>query len=120
MKVVKKPENGKNFVEYSVRGTKISFGDGEISMDLQKKERDDEVKIDVCRDYTDGLIFGTRDAKTYVAMIDIPAREYEDVEVDNPDYDPENENSNKKTTKHEPMPFSMDKVVLTLFEEVQE
>lgn len=118
MKVIKEPENGENFIDYSVKGTQISFGDGEITADLQKKERDDDVKIDVCRDYLGGLIFGTGEAKTYVAHIFIPARKYEDEETENPDFDPEDENSKEKISKREPVPFSMDNVVLTLYEEV--
>ena len=120
MKVIKRPENGKNFVEYSTRGTKISFGDGEITADLQKKERDDVVRIDVCRDFTDGLTFSAIGARTYVAQISIPARKYVDEEVDNPDYNPEDENSQVKITNHVPVPFSMDNVELILFEEVNE
>lgn len=117
MKVIKEPKNGKNFVEYSIRGTKISFNDGEISADLQKKERDDEVKLDVCMDFVGGLIFGANGAKLYVAQIVIPARQYIDTEIDNPDYKPEDESSQEKITQHEPVPFSMDNVELTLFEQ---
>lgn len=118
MKVIKKPENGNDFVDYSIKDTKVSFGDGEITIDLQKKERDDDVKIDVCKDYTDGLTFGTNGARIYVAQIFIPARKYSDVEVNNPDYNPEDETSQKRITEHQPVPFSMDNVELTLFEEV--
>lgn len=120
MKVIKKPENGKNFVEYSTRTTKVSFGDGEISVDLQKKERDDDVRIDVCMDYMGGLTFGTSGAKLYVAEIFIPARQYIDTEIDNPDYNSEDESSPEKIVQHEPVPFSMDNVELTLFEYEQE
>ena len=119
MKVIKNPENGKNFVEYEVKGTKIFFGDSEIMADLQKKERDDDVKIDVCKDYLGGLTFGSYGARTYVAQIYIPARKYTDTEVENPDYKPEDENSQERIIEHVPVPFSMDNVELTLFEEVQ-
>lgn len=119
MKVIKSPENGKNFVEYSTRGTSISFNGGEISANLQKKERDDDVRIDVCMDYTGGLTFGTTSgARIYVAQISIPARKYIDSVIDNPDYNPEDENSQEKIYKHEPVPFSMENVELILFEEV--
>lgn len=118
MNVIRKPENGKSFVEYATRGTKISFNDGEISADLQKKERDDEVKIDICKDYLDELVFGTSGARIYVAQIAIPARRYTDTEIENPDYDPEDEQSQPTITVHEPVPFSMDNVELTLYEEV--
>lgn len=123
MKVINKPEDGKNFVEYSTRGTKISFNDGEISADLQKKERDDDVKIDVCMDYMGGLTFGTSGAKVYVAQIFIPARQYKEV-VDDDYIIPYGDGSEgdgtvdgQEHTKLEPVPFSMDNVELTLFEQ---
>ena len=118
MNVVKVPENGASFVEYSTRGTKITFGDDEISANLAKKERDDAVRIDVCKDYLDELTFGATGARVYVAEISIPARQYQDTQIENPDYDPENPDSQQYITERQPVPFSMDNVTLTLFEEV--
>ena len=118
MKVKKQPQNGKNFVEFSTDGTKIFFGDCEIMADLAKKERDDDVRIDVCRDYMGGLTFASSGARIYVAQIYIPARSYTDVEVENPDYIPEDEMSQERITERQPVPFDMDLVELTLFEEV--
>lgn len=115
MIVKKVPENGQNFVEYSEEGTKVSFGDGEIMVNLEKKERDDDVKIDVCMDYLGGLTFGTAGAKFYVAQIYIPARTYTDAEVDNPYYNEEDEFSQQRIVEHRPDPFNMEKVELTLF-----
>ena len=118
MKVIKFPENGERFVNYAVDGSKIFFGDDEIMADLKKKERDDDVKIDVCKDYLDGLVFGSNGARVYVAQIHIPARRYKDVEVENPDYRPDDEFSQERIMEHQPIPFDMDNVELTLFEEV--
>lgn len=112
------PEDGTNFIEYSVRKNNLDLNDGDTVINLAKRERDDDVHIDFCFDYTGMLINGTADAKNYVAQVDIPARKYTDEEVDNPDYDPDQEESseNRKTIiKHEAVPFSMDNVTLTLW-----
>lgn len=50
MKIVKLPENGTNFIDYEVDGNTISFDDGEVMLNLKKKERDYDVMIDLCRD----------------------------------------------------------------------
>ena len=118
MKVIKKPTNGKNFVPYEVEGSMISFGNEEIMMNLKKKERDDDVTIDVCRDFLGGLTFSAGGADTYVAQIFIPARKYTDTEKPNPDYDPDDPASPESITEHTAVPFNMKNVTLTLFEEV--
>ncbi|MBQ9347361.1 MAG: hypothetical protein IJT94_08510 [Oscillibacter sp.] len=119
MKVIRMPENGVNFVPYEVEGTMISFGDEEIMMNLKKKEKDDDVTVDVCRDYLGGLTFSTGGADTYVAQIHIPARKYTDTQTSNPDYNPEDPASPENITERRPVPFSMKNVTLTLYEEVR-
>lgn len=118
MKVIKKPENGKKFVEYEVDGKSIDFGDGELSIRVDKKERDYEVPIDICQDYTGGLIMGASAGDKYVAQLIIPAREYTETEKENPAYNPEDENGTEQQTimERNPVPFSMDKCTLILWE----
>lgn len=63
-------------------------------------------------------VFGrlkTGDGAYYVAQVDIPAREYDEKEIENPDYNEEEETSSPTMIKREPLPFSMDNVTLTLF-----
>ena len=67
MKVIKLPENGTNFVDYEISGKSIDFGDGEMSFRVDKKERDYEVTIDICQDYTGGLVMGASAGDKYVA-----------------------------------------------------
>ena len=61
---------------------------------------------------------GTRTGTEYVAEIIIPAREYTEVEKENPNYDPENEEGTEQPTIKElkPVPFSMDRCELRLWE----
>ena len=108
MIVITKPEGATNVIEYEVSSSKsIDFDDGELVINLKKKERDDPVHLDICTDYTGGLIMGTGSAaRAYVAQIDIPAREYIDVE---------DEESESGYTR-EAVPFDIDKCTLTLWE----
>lgn len=121
--VVKKiPENAAHVIPYEVRKNTLSLNDDEIAVNLAKKERDDAVHLDFCFDYLGGLVSGVGDdTQKYVAQVDIPARKYTETEEDNPDYDPNEEGTegteNRRTiTKRTPVPFSMDNVVLTLWE----
>ena len=51
----------------------------------------------------------------YAAQIEIPARQYVEKEVPNPDYDPEVENSSETIMERTPVPFNMANVTLKLY-----
>lgn len=104
MMVVHKNEGPK--IPYTVSGNMISFRDGELSLDLEKYERDFPVHIDICENEFTMLTVGI--SRRYVAQIDIPAREYEFVENGT------DEQGNPKYDKVV-APFSMDKVTLNLW-----
>ena len=53
--------------------------------------------------------------RDYVAQIAIPAREYTETEMENPDYNAEDPTSREKITQRDPVPFSMTNVTLTLY-----
>ena len=91
MTVIEKNKGTK--VAYEVTGNKITFGDDEITLNLSKYERDQDVRIDVCNDDDHILIAGL--SKYFVANIIIPARSYDD--------------------NGEAVPFSMDGVKLVLW-----
>ena len=75
MKVIEMNEGVK--IPYEVNGNKITFND-EIMLNLEKKEADADVHIDISTDDFGGLITGI--GRDYVAQIDIPARAYEEIE----------------------------------------
>lgn len=118
MKVIYMPEDGKNFIPYEVMGKNIDFNDGELMFNVSKKERDYEVVVDICQDYTGGLVMGAGAGERYIAQLTIPPREYEEIEKENPEYDPEDEMGTEQPTivERKPVPFSMDKCTLTLWE----
>ena len=107
MKVTHLPEDGTNFIPYEVMGKIISFNDGDLMFDASKKERDYEVVIDICQDYTGALVMGASSGEIYVAQLVVPAREYIETESENPDYNPESEEGTESQTitSREPVPF---------------
>lgn len=106
MVVIKQPEDGKKFLEYTQDGCYLSFGDDELTVNIKKRERDNKVILDVCRDWLGGLTIGTGGAKVYEAQIIIPARTYIERPKENDEFE------------LEPVPLDMDKVTLVLYEEV--
>ncbi len=118
MNVVHMPETGTTFIPYEVMGKIISFNDGDLMFDVSKKERDYEVVIDICRDYTGGLVMGTGNGERYIAQLVIPARNYIETESDNPNYGSEAEEGTESQTitNREPVPFDIDKCELRLWE----
>ncbi|QIB26114.1 hypothetical protein [Caloranaerobacter azorensis] len=103
MIIVEKNEGVK--INYSVDGTKLTLND-EMTLDLGKYERDFPVHIDICTNKFGFLSFGL--SEKYVAQIDIPAREYQEVQNGT------DEEGNPKI-EMVPVAFDMDKVKLTLW-----
>lgn len=125
MKVINANEGPK--IPYDVSGNKITFDD-EIMLNLEKKEADADVHIDISTDDFGGLITGI--GRDYVAQIDIPARAYEEIpeeseetqESEESPVDADSEESggggmgaSGSRIKRIPIPFSMENVTLTLF-----
>lgn len=82
-------------IAYEVVKNKITFGDDELTLNLSKYERDNEIVINVCSD--NEMIITSDLSQNFVANIIIPARQY--TEGENP----------------HPVPFSMDRVELDLW-----
>lgn len=110
MKVIEVNKGEK--IPYSVSKTKITFDD-ELMLNIEKLERDFDVTVDVCIDKYGMLTTGL--GVVYAAQIEVPARQYKEETVDNPDYDPEDPQSNPTITNRVPVPFSMDNVTLKLY-----
>lgn len=116
MEIIKIPENAEKVISYDVDGNMISFNDEELALNLKKREKDYPVHIDICTDKMGALVCGTVSGLRYVAQIDIPAREYKEVRVENPNYNPDDEMSQETITTMEAVPFDINKCTLTLWE----
>ncbi|NLB17805.1 MAG: hypothetical protein GX825_03500, partial [Syntrophomonadaceae bacterium] len=80
MIIVEKNEGPK--IPYSVKDTKVTFDD-DLTLNLASREQDWPVHIDICFDNDNALVIGAAAGRAYVAQIDIPARQYEEVETGN-------------------------------------
>ena len=112
MKVIyKTPAAEDSHLEYELAKTRLTLND-ELSVKLDKYERDEDAHLDVCRDKYGNLMLGVIPgvAQLYTAQIDIPARTYHD------------EDTGETTEDGEPIykpvadPFNPDNTTLTLWE----
>ena len=106
--VVEKNEGEK--ISYSLNGNKITFGDDELTINLEKYERDDERHIDVCRNKYGDLVMGVIPglAESYAAQIDIPPRNYDYIA------DGTDDMGNPREIPM-PLPFDISRCTLTLW-----
>ena len=88
MKVVELNEGRK--IEYELNGTKLDFADGTLTVNLAKYQRDSDITKTVIGDKDGNLLLIDKpdtlpkknaDGRFYVAIVEIPATEYEEVEV---------------------------------------
>lgn len=93
-------------IDYEINGNIISFNGGELALDLSKRQLDMANTTAISSDYYNLLAVGI--SKRRVATIDIPARTYKRVPV-------ENGASGMKVYTRVANPFDISKCVLTLW-----
>ncbi|AJA42427.1 hypothetical protein AJ85_06620 [Alkalihalobacillus alcalophilus ATCC 27647 = CGMCC 1.3604] len=109
MNVIEKNEGQKIDFEV-ISGSLVSFR-GELFLDLSRYERDYDVTIDISENHFGMLMMGV--SNRYVAQIEIPACEYEEVEIPEEEIDDDEEGSDR--TKLVPKPFDLENVTLVLW-----
>lgn len=92
-------------IPYAVKGNKITFND-DLQLDLGKRERDSEVKIDIYEDIDGALTTGP--GIRFIARICIPARKYNEVQNGT-------DTEGRPQMTKEPVAFSVLNVELLLF-----
>ena len=100
IQIVEKNEGTKIAVEQ--RGKKIAFGDDDLVIRCDNRQRDIPVTVDVCADDNDNLVIGVGVGRYYVAQVEIPAIQYAEVEEEG-------------ETHLEPVPLDMGDVVVILW-----
>lgn len=114
--VVKKTPG--KYLAYRVSGTeKIVLGDDDLTIKLSSRERDEEVTLDITLDNDQGLMMGTGgNAKSYVAQVIIPARQYEEQEQEGViGYDEESGQVKGTVKVRVPLPFDISRCTLVLW-----
>lgn len=74
-------KNKGNKIPFAIDGNRITFGDDELTINIERHERDFENSLDICRDVFGNLVMGVIPgrAEAFVAQIVIPPREFESV-----------------------------------------
>ena len=100
IQTVEKNEGTKIAVEQ--RGKKIAFGDDDLVIRCDNRQRDIPVVVDVCADDNNNLVIGVGIGRYYVAQVEIPAIQYTEVEEEG-------------EIHTEPVPLDMGDVVVVLW-----
>lgn len=121
-------------IDYELRGTKLDFADSTLVMNLAKYQKDDTVTATITANAQGNLAVDSDNGKYYVAQVEIPGTEYEEVEVEGPvesdtmaaaeqETDAQAEGSTEDAETTEPQthierkakPLDTDKVILRLW-----
>jgi len=90
-------------IDWRQSNYKLIFGDDDLAIRCDTRQRDWAVHVDVCADDDGNLVIGVGTGRYYVAQIDIPATEYSEAETESGEIE--------RTA----LPLDMSKVVLTLW-----
>lgn len=120
VQVLEKSEGTK--IAWSQNGNKLVFGDDDLSIRCDTRQRDYPVHVDICADDDGNLVIGVGTGRYYVAQVDIPATVYEEYE-EAPEEAASAEESgledgmgqNTPNVRREAQPIDMGEVVLTLW-----
>lgn len=118
MQIIEK--NAGKKIDYELNGTKLSFADGALTLDLARRQRDSTVTLDIMVDSEGSLTTGR--GIYYAAQVEIPPTEYDEEIIQAPEQEDEGDDSatggmggNRDTVKRTPRPLDMDDVILSLF-----
>ena len=109
MNIIEKSEGTK--IGYDLTDKKLTIG-GALMLALDRYQKDWPIHVDVMADSDGNLALGSR--RFYVAEVDIPAREYDVTEVDDPN-PPAGGEGDGKTIIRTPKDLDTDNVTLTLW-----
>lgn len=110
MNVVEK--NAGTKIEYDVNGSKLSFADDELVINLARYQKDEVVTKDIMVDADGFLVMGQ--GRYYAAQVEIPEKEYDET-VTTVTETVDGEEVEKEVVNRTAKPLDMDKVTLYLF-----
>lgn len=65
------------YIRYAIDGSKITFRNNELTLNLEELEQDYDIDIDVFLTYDNKIVDKySENARLYIAQIEIPARRY--------------------------------------------
>jgi len=121
MQIIEKNAGAK--INYELDGTKLSFADGALTLDLARRQRDSAITLDIMVDSEGNLTTGR--GLYYAAQVEIPPMEYDEKIIPAPepaeqaegedDAAPAGMGESRDTVERTPRPLNMDNVTLCLF-----
>ncbi|MEG1904886.1 MAG: hypothetical protein RR212_10850 [Bacteroidales bacterium] len=115
MSIINKNEGPK--ILFEAMGNRVFFNDGEIMVDVSKRQRDYPVLIDICMDRDRNLVIGAAAGLYYVAQLMVPEAQYIYPELVMPIQEDENSGGGMQMDGEQPekKPFRMDDVTMMLW-----
>lgn len=115
--VVIEKNDGKK-IGYELTGTKLEFAGGALTIDLARYQRDEQVTLDIMANGEGYLTMGQ--GRYYVAQVAIPARGYDEVEIQQADAlraqaEDGAPQGDMPLVERTPLPLDTDTVTLYLF-----
>ena len=115
MKIIEK--NAGQKIDYELNGTKLSFADGALTLDLARRQRDNAVTLDIMVDSEGSLTTGK--GLYYAAQVEIPPTAYKETEIEVTEEEDAIGGTmggeDRTHIKREAQPLNMDEVILTLW-----
>lgn len=109
-------------IDHELNGTKLSFADGALTLDLARRQRDSGTTVDIMVDSEGNLTTGR--GLYYAAQVEIPPTEYDEriIPAPEPAEQEDGEDSahggmgkNREQVERTPRPLNTDDVTLKLF-----
>ena len=103
-------------IEWRQKGTRLYFGDDDLVIRCDTRQREYPTHVDICIDEDGNLVTGVSGNCTYAAQIDIPGYSYTELEETAAAEDGEGGTpQGGQTESREILPLDMGDVVLTLY-----
>lgn len=106
-------KNAGQKIDYELNGTKLSFADDELVINMARYQRDYAVTKDIMLDSEGYLVMGRGDA--YIAQVEIPEIEYEETTETITETDDGGNEVEREVVTRTALPLDTDKVTLYLF-----
>lgn len=106
-------------INWKQSGNKLIFGDDDLSIRCDTRQRDWPVQVDICADEDGNLVIGVGKGRYYVAQIEIPPIAYVETEIEAAEgedsADGTMDGENRNSVKREALPLDMSEVTLMLW-----
>ncbi len=109
-------------IDYELNGTKLSFADGALTLDLARRQRDSAITLDIMVDSEGSLTTGR--GIYYAAQVEIPPMEYDEKIIPAPEPTEQEDGDGeipggmgeaRERVERTPRPLNTDNVILSLF-----